>query len=700
MRELSPIVGPVITAPERFSAQALWKLLRARLWLVALFAIAGGVLALGISTRLPKLYTASGAIAVGGQSFTIPELQGALRANDNDPMLLVRTEEQALLARQLIEKVVVQLNLAERKEFNPALNSPGLMAQASALLTQVLPAESTPPSNVPNHGLVNVVAAASKAMTVFNDNRSLVITIGFTSTDPVLSAAFINTLISDYQAERARQRNTADEAAKSTLGEQVSQIDTDISRLEQQVSDLREQGRLVTLRGGSVGQEELEALAAEAVKTRTARAQLEATLQRVIALAASGATADYSGALTSETIVRLRDQEAAAARRLADMTTRFGPDYPALRDAQANVAAIRALVKQEDARIVGSLSAQLDVAKQHEADAQAQLDTVRDQAVKAESLQSRVDALQRQIADRRALVQQLQQRSQQTIAPASSQVLDVRELIQAEPPPSPSSPKKGLAGALGALAGGMLGLLLVIGRIKQPAVGPVSFTTGGLPVFAALPARSGARSNLLALVTNHPTGDEAEALRMLRTRIRVSAHAAAPRVVAFISGQDGPEGARIAAAFASVASADGERTLLIETDLQAPSLARMLGSTHGELPAVLRGDLMWRDAVVCDARNGLDMLLACENSATAHAMLSGVRFQSLLAEASNDYNLVVLSGPSLRMRAGALTVAHRADASVLIINSRSANEATLGSFAADLTRVSFGPASALLLTAR
>ena len=696
------LLTPAPTVPERLSAQGLWKVLRARWWVIVLLAVAGFVTALGFSSRLPKLYTASGAIAVGGQSFTIPELQGALRANDNDPMLLVRTEEQALSARQLVEKVVVQLNLADRKEFNSALNSPGVMAQATAYFNHLLQAEdSLPQSGSPDQNMVGVVNAAIRAMSVFNDNRSLVITLGFTSNDPVLSANFINTLIGDYRAERSRQHDTADESAKRTLGEQIEQLNGEIGHIDQQVQDLQEQGQLVTLRAGGVGQQQLEVLAEKAVQAHVAYAQLNATFQRVTALAAAGATADYSGALTSETIVRLRDQEATAARRLADMATRYGPDYPALRDAQANLGSVRALLKQEDGRIVSSLAAQLDVAKQQEVETQAQLDAARDQAVRAQSIQAHVDALKRQVADRRTLVQQLQQRSQQTIAPASSQVLDVRELIRAEPPATPTSPKKGLASALGGLAGGMLGLLLVIGRTRQVVRGSPSVTASGLPVFAALPARyGGPRSNLLSLVHNKPAGEEAEALRMLRTRIRLSANATNPRVVAFITVHSSQEGAEIAAAFADLAAADGERTLLIETDLQTPLLARIFDIKTGELPAVLRGEVMWRDAIVRNTSTGLDMLLAHVSSPAAHPMLSGVRFQSLLAETSENYNLIVLSGPPLRNTADALTVAHRADASVLILDAHPTDEATINSFTSDLMRVSFGPAGALLLAAR
>ena len=70
--------------------------LRRRAWLVVLCALLGTAVAVAFSRTLPKLYTASSRITIGGQSFAIPELQGALRSAKSDPMLLARTQLQEL----------------------------------------------------------------------------------------------------------------------------------------------------------------------------------------------------------------------------------------------------------------------------------------------------------------------------------------------------------------------------------------------------------------------------------------------------------------------------------------------------------------------------------------------------------------------------------------------------------------------------
>ncbi len=688
---------------QKLGARTLIALVRKRAWLIGLCAVFGGIAALAFSTTLPKLYTASGAITVAGQNFAIPELQGALRgSSDTDSMIQVRTELQALESRQLVEQVSRDLQLARLKEFNPTLVAPGFVATKLAALSRDIFGNA--PSSHTGSVEDAVVAAASRNLIVFNDNRSLVITIGFTSADPQLSADFINTLIRLYRAGQAAQRGAADEAANSILLRQIDQLNGEIAGLEQQVRDTRDKGQLVGLRAGSIGQQQLEELATGATRASLDRSQIQANWERANALARRGASDDFSGVLSSETIGRLREQEGAAARRYAELSTRFGSSYPAVRDAQATLTAAHDMLAQEIRRIIDSLGAQLQVARQHEADAQAQLTQARGEALKSATVQGRLDDLRQEIASRRALADTLQQRAQQTVSrPSTTETPDVRVLNAAVPPGAPSSPKTRLAGAIGAMAGAMLGLLIAIARSgRGEPIGDVVALANGVPVMALLPATSArTRQALLTRVATETTGEEAEALRMLRTRIRLSSSKAVPRVIAMIPAQRGEDGARIASAFARVAAGDGERVLLVEGNLQSPELSALLSVRGGKLPIALAGRMEWRDAVRRDRTTSLDMLLADQPTTEAHAVLSSLRFQNMLVEASDDYNLIVLSAPPPAVQAAsALVLGHRADASILIVDGSTAERSAISSFAEDLMRSSSGPVTAMLIRPR
>jgi polysaccharide biosynthesis transport protein len=178
------------------------------------------------------------------------------------------------------------------------------------------------------------------------------------------------------------------------------------------------------------------------------------------------------------------------------------------------------------------------------------------------------------------------------------------------------------------------------------------------------------QSSLLSRVTAEPRGPEAEALRGLRAQLRFMAPQAAPRSVAFAAPIAGESASSLAAAFARVAASDGLRVLLIEGDLQRPSLAAALGATEGKgLLAALSNSTPWSDSVASDAGGHLDTLLVTEPPPNARQLLESVRFQQLLADACDDYNLVIVNAPAVTLGAEAMVLAHCVDATVLVVEA-------------------------------
>jgi len=252
----------------------------------------------------------------------------------------------------------------------------------------------------------------------------------------------------------------------------------------------------------------------------------------------------------------------------------------------------------------------------------------------------------------------------------------VRILSAAVPPGSPSGPNVKMIAGAGGLSGLLLGCLLAFTRRSSVDV----FETGtdlmratGLPVLASFPrsfTTSGRRA-LVGQVIAAPTGPAAEAMRKLRAKLRFIGRNKAPRCVVFsdaVEGRSNPA-ASIAAAFARVAAADGERVLLIEGDLCAPAIGNLLNTNMNGLSHVLEGRMDWRDAIEADFDSPLDLLLAGGKIANSHRLLSGVAFQNLLVEAKQDYDLVVMDAPAADSTDAAALVL-RTDATVLLVDAR------------------------------
>ena len=117
---------------------------------------------------------------------------------------------------------------------------------------------------------------------------------------------------------------------------------------------------MVALRAGSIGQQQAEQLTIEEARISVERSQIEANLARASAAAASGNADELASVLDSATISRLRDQEAEASGRVADLSAQFGPGYPDLQSAQAHLGAVRSQLSGEARRIVASLSTAIE----------------------------------------------------------------------------------------------------------------------------------------------------------------------------------------------------------------------------------------------------------------------------------------------------------------------------------------------------
>lgn len=679
----------------------LIRVLRRHMVLILVFGLVAAVAAYSVSRSLPKVYTATSALTVEGERFAIPELQGALRSDaSSDPMPWVRTEVQALTSRALLTQVIAKLHLENDPEFNPVLRPVGTVQQLreriTAALTPVLPTgPDSPPLPGPDEA---VLASVNKALSVFQDNRSLVISLAFTAEDPRRAAEFLNTLVNDYVRTRAERRINANQGANATIAQRIDQVRADLTSIEQKMRDLRSKGELVNLRAGSVGQQQAEELATAAARATLERSQLEISFERATAAAKSGSSEALASVLNSPTISRLRDQEGAASRKVAELSTRYGPDYPGVRSVGAELSSARRQLSEEASRIVASLGAQLRVARGQEADVQRQLDAARRAGVKSENSRAELDQLQQEATSRRALYQTLLERAQQTVAqPSGSETPDVRIISPAVPPGSPSGPNTKLTALMGGAGGALLGCLIALTRIRSTdgfeSATEVTDATG-LPVFGTVSPTLVRRGRGVLGTPPRLGAADADTMRQLRDRLRYAGRSSSPRSVVFVPVSDSPLAARTAAAFARTAAMGGERVLLIEGNLQRPSLAALLSTAPGGLQRVLGGD-DWEEAVTHDP-SGLAVLLSHTKRADGPMPLSGVPLQNLLVEARQEYDLVVMDAPP-GTSANASVLVQQVDVAVLLVEAR-AGQAAVQDVASRLGAVSRTPLVGVLVT--
>jgi len=113
--------------------------------------------------------------------------------------------------------------------------------------------------------------------------------------------------------------------------------------------------------------------------------------------------------------------------------------------------------------------------------------------------------------------------------------------------------------------------------------------------------------------------------------------------------------------------------LLLEGDLREPSLARILGLPPSNgLIETLQGREHWQDQVQQDQQTSLDHLLTANAQPAANQLLDSMQLQNLIAEARDEYNLVVMNSQPIGNATQTMVLANIIDTVVLVVGAKRA----------------------------
>ena len=183
-----------------------------------------------------------------------------------------------------------------------------------------------------------------------------------------------------------------------------------------------------------------------------------------------------------------------------------------------------------------------------------------------------------------------------------------------------------------------------------------------------------------------PTSLEAEQYQALRLKLESLQRSRGVRVMAITSPgvKDGKSVTAINLA-AALAQGSDARVLLIEADLRRPAVARYLRLGEKQAPGL--ADIVddpnrpLRDAIVAAAPHRFDVMFAGSTAAPIHELLRSPRLGTLLQEARDEYDYVLLDTPPLGPVSDCALLARWTDGVLLVVaahrTSRKLLEGTL-----------------------
>lgn len=245
-----------------------------------------------------------------------------------------------------------------------------------------------------------------------------------------------------------------------------------------------------------------------------------------------------------------------------------------------------------------------------------------------------------------------------------------------ELPEAPSSPKPILAGILGLVIGLTLGSGVAFirdrldERIRDVADVEVALGASVLALVPSAPDWKGSESPPL-LSRDQPHSSFAEAFRGLRTGVLFAASARGARALIVTSAHPGEGKSTTTVNLGVTLARAGKKVILISADLRRPRIHEFFGSAPGVgLTNVLAGETTVASALVSPGIQNLRVLQSGPIPENPAEILGSIEMRELVAGLKAVADFVIIDTPPILSVADMLTLAHVADAVLIVVDGR------------------------------
>jgi succinoglycan biosynthesis transport protein ExoP len=179
-----------------------------------------------------------------------------------------------------------------------------------------------------------------------------------------------------------------------------------------------------------------------------------------------------------------------------------------------------------------------------------------------------------------------------------------------------------------------------------------------------------ARRDLLRHVIAQPFSRFSETLRAVKVTLDLGGLSRKSHVIGLVSGMPNEGKTTVSCNFATLISAAGQSTILVDADLRNPSLSRRLAPDAMQgMIEVIRGEVSLSDALIYDPATKFYFLPAVSKSARSNTseIIGSAQMEALVAALRSQAQYVILDLPPLAPVVDARAAANLVDNFLLVI---------------------------------
>ncbi len=543
-------------------------------------------------------------------------------------------------------------------------------------------------SPVQRFRLINAFQSATKVIILPNTE---IVEVHFQNSDPTVAANVANSIVDAYLDRDLRSRFEGTTRVSNWLTQQLTTVKKQVEDSQKSLTDYQRQNNLLTLdaEGGNLLTDSLRT-----VNQQLAEAEADRIVKEARYKMAQTRNPDLLISVAPGTVLGgLRSQQADLMVQAAQLKSKFGPDYPKVRELDKQLISVQADIDSEINNLTKRFQEEYNAAVKTESLLQERLNTTKQEAFKENESAAQFEILKHGAESASELYDGLQMKLKEAGITAGLNSNNVDIIDRASIPPYPVLPKKGstlIFGFLGGLIGGIALAFFFESLDDTIRTSDDAEAISQLPTVAVIPhfvvaGRKGAPTTPSAKVEQQrllkvspdlvsyvdPQSIAAEGFRTFRSSILLSAVDHEPKLL-LITSSFAAEGKSTCAANLAISFAQrSARVLLVDTDLRKGTLHMKFRLSN---------------------RAGLSTLLSRESGAEAYEhplpelpnltvlsrgpiapnpgeMLASRAMEELLTQWRSEYEHIILDSSPILAVADTLSLAPQVDAVFILVRS-------------------------------
>jgi len=615
---------------QKIHLRELWRTVRKRKWLIATIAIIITTLVTIDMYRTKNTYQASTLIEIGKDMTTLGR-PGSIYGDDYDPFYMVNIKTKMLMVKShsLLEAVVTDKHLDQDPKFFQAAGKKSLwqalrtiggkvgikdqdstgQANADPQIAASIPAgpDATEEEKKRLESCIGVLDANLSVEPV-KETRAL--RISFTHTDPKIAAEVTNAVANTFLDRNFENKTEKFRGAAKWLDESTRKLKAKVEEADQALTNYtRQHGIFATDKDGTLTTAKLSSLHAQLLRAQSDRMLKQSLYEEVKEHRVEKLPEAYADMLfkTAPKVADLQRQLSDLQTQLAELSAKYGSDNPKVVETQLKISAIKGQIAESGKSLEEKVKNEYERAVRDEDMLKAALGQAKGEAIQQNQDAIQYNLLKGDVDTNKTLYQDFLNKSNPAQAQVVEQQNNLRVIEPAQVPGSPVGPRRMFTILVGFLlsTGAGVGLAFLldyldntiktvedVGRYAQlPALSVVPAVAGhsrrGLAakrrkVLGNGSSRHAESEAAFQLATLDNQSSAAEAYRVLRTSVLLSAAGRPPKTILITSGQPG-EGKTTTVVNTAISLAQmGASVLIIDCDLRRPTTHKVLGVDHSQ----------------------------------------------------------------------------------------------------------------------